>query len=113
MTPVENGLLLALVPMETEVVVAVDLHLLALDVLESVLLHAVAHLALGHVVPGDRWERGDTAETATKLETASLQWDRDAEGTMSRLTWRDRPRGASSRLKTVHRTKKRNSVSGA
>ena len=76
-TPVESGLSLALVPAPTEVIVAVDLHLLTPDVLGSVLLHAVAHLALGHVLPGDEWGHWDTLQTATTREP-HRQWDRDA-----------------------------------
>lgn len=77
MTPVEDGLALALVPKATEVVVAVDLHLPA-EVLQPLLLHAIAHLALGHVRPGDKWGHWDTSATATTTEPHRL-WDREAK----------------------------------
>ena len=77
MAPIENELLLALVPTDSEVIVGVDLHLLEAEALEPVLLHAVAHLALGHVRPGDEWGHWDTLQTATTREP-HRQWDRDA-----------------------------------
>lgn len=77
MTPVEDGLAIALVPKATEVVVAVDLHLPA-EVLQPLLLHAIAHLALGHVRPGDKWGHWDTSATATTTEPHRI-WDREAK----------------------------------
>lgn len=74
--PVEDGLVMALVPSATAVVVAVDLHLPP-ETLQALLLHAVAHLALGHVRPGDHWGHWDTALTATGA-APHRHWDRQA-----------------------------------
>lgn len=74
MTPVEDGLALALVPKSAEVVVAVDLHLPP-EVLQPLLLHAIAHLVLGHVRPGDASGHWDTAKTAVEPHR---HWDREA-----------------------------------
>ncbi len=76
MTPVEDGLAMALVPQHADVVVAVDLHLPA-DTLQHLLLHATAHVALGHVRPGDRWGHWDTVKTGVAAEP-HRQWDREA-----------------------------------
>jgi hypothetical protein len=75
-TAVENGVVSVLVPHPDEVVVAVDLHLSA-DVVGPVLLHAMGHLFLGHVQPGDKWAHWDTLQTVTSAEP-HRQWDRDA-----------------------------------
>ena len=76
MTPAEDGLLIALVSKASEVVVAVDLHLPA-EALQPLLLHAIAHLALDHVRPGDKWGHWDTSATATATEP-HRHWDREA-----------------------------------
>ena len=76
MVPVEEGLVMALVPTDLEVIVAVDLHLPA-AVLQPLLLHAVAHLALGHVRPGDQWGHWDTLQTVQSVEPRR-DWDRAA-----------------------------------
>ncbi|MEW6734812.1 MAG: DEAD/DEAH box helicase [Acidobacteriota bacterium] len=75
MCPVEDGLILALLPMATEVILAIDLHL-PVDLLQTALLHAIAHLALYHVQPGDKWGHWDTSNTATTPEP-HRQWDRE------------------------------------
>ncbi len=76
MAPVEDGLVMALVPRGTEVVVAVDLHLPA-ETLQQLLLHAVAHLILGHVRPGDKCGHWDTVASGTASEP-HRHWDREA-----------------------------------
>ena len=82
MVPVEHGSVMALVPKANEVVVAVDLHLPA-EVLQPLLLHAVSHLALGHVRPGDVWGHWDTRTTATSAEPYR-HWDREAKDFVAR-----------------------------
>ena len=82
MVPVEDGLVMALVPKANEVVVAVDLHSPA-EVLQPLLLHAMAHLALGHVRPGDEWGHWDTDATATSADP-HRHWDREAKDFVAR-----------------------------
>ena len=82
MVPVEDGSVMALVPKAKEVVVAVDLHLPA-EALQPLLLHAVAHLALGHVRPGDDWGHWDTRTTAISAEP-HRHWDREAKDFVAR-----------------------------
>lgn len=81
LVPAETGIALALVPKEAEVVVALDRNLPA-EKLLPLLLHALAHLALGHVQPGDKWGHWDTVETATALEP-HRHWDRSARDYVS------------------------------
>jgi len=81
MAPIEDGLAMALVPTATEVVVAVDLHL-PWETLQPLLLHAVAHLVLGHVRPADQWGHWDTPKTALAAEP-HRQWDREARDYVS------------------------------
>ena len=82
MVPAEEGVVMALLPKANEVVVAVDLHLPA-EVLQPLLLHAVAHLVLGHVRPGDDWGHWDTKSTATSAEP-HRHWDREAKDFVAR-----------------------------
>ena len=63
-----------LMPRASEVVLAVDLHRSA-DDLQPLLLHALAHLAIGHVRPGDRWAHWDGAQ---ELTAPRRQWDLEA-----------------------------------
>ena len=76
MVPAEDGVVMALLPKANEVVVAVDLHLPA-RILQPLLLHAVAHLALEHVRPGDKWGHWDTKAAATSTKPPR-HWDREA-----------------------------------
>jgi hypothetical protein len=74
-TQPEAGPLARLVPEPDRVVVAVDLSQPA-PRLAELLLHLCAHLALGHVRPGDAWGHWDTA--ASLASAPHRQWDRDA-----------------------------------
>ncbi len=64
-----------LVPNADRVLVAVDLAQPTLLIAE-LLLHLCAHLALGHVRPGDAWGHWDTQ--ASLSPTPHRQWDREA-----------------------------------
>lgn len=75
-TPADDRNLI-LAPTDREVVVGIDLHLPA-EILQTLLLHALAHLALGHVRPGDEYGHWDTTSTATAAAPHRL-WDRQAK----------------------------------
>jgi len=77
MVPPEDGVVGSLHPIDGAVVVSIDFRQ-PLEVVEGVLLHALAHLALGHVRPGDQWGHWDTAETASTL-TPHRVWDQQAK----------------------------------
>jgi len=64
-----------LVPEAERVVMALDLEQPASLVAET-LLHLCAHLALGHVRPGDDWGHWDTQESLSSMPRR--QWDREA-----------------------------------
>ena len=80
--PPKKAWSLALVPQRDHVVVAVDLRQPG-EVLQSLLLHALAHLACCHVRPGDRWGHWDTRATAAS-EQPHRHWDRDAHAHVAR-----------------------------
>lgn len=82
MVPAEEGLVMALVPQRDDVVVAVDLRQ-PRELLQSFLLHALAHLACGHVRPGDKWGHWDTRTTAAG-EQPHRHWDREAHAYVAR-----------------------------
>lgn len=81
--PPETDVALTLTPSDDAVVVALDLSRGVRD-LEELVLHAVAHLALGHVAPGDEWGHWDTAETASSRDP-HREWDRDAAEYRNRI----------------------------
>ena len=72
-TPDEDNLALALIPRATEVIVALDLNL-PTESLQILLLHAIAHLTLGHIRPGDQYGHWDTVKTVTDTKPHRL-WD--------------------------------------
>jgi superfamily II DNA or RNA helicase len=75
--PPEASVIARVVPEADRVIVAVDLEQPAMLVAEM-LLHLCAHLALGHVRPGDAWGHWDTP--ASVSPTPHRQWDREARG---------------------------------
>jgi hypothetical protein len=75
MTVPQTGVVVALVPYDCGVKVAVDIEGCQ-ERLGDVLLHAAGHLALGHVHPGDTYSHWDTLETATAPQPRR-RWDRD------------------------------------
>jgi superfamily II DNA or RNA helicase len=83
MVPPEDTTISSLHPMPDAVVLAIDLQQPA-DALEAVLLHSVAHLALGHVRPGDAWGHWDTLKTASST-TLHRVWDQEARVLLSRI----------------------------
>jgi hypothetical protein len=74
--PAEDGMVSAIIPASDELIVTVDLHA-STDVLQPALLHALAHVALRHVLPNDNWGHWDTAQTVTAREP-HRDWDREA-----------------------------------
>jgi superfamily II DNA or RNA helicase len=74
--PPEAHVVGRLVPTAEHVVLAADLALPP-DRLSGLLLHLAAHLALGHVHPGDPFGHWDTEQTAT-AEEPHRHWDRRA-----------------------------------
>lgn len=73
--PPQTGVVARLIPEAERVLVALDLEQPAPQMSE-LLLHLCAHLALGHVRPGDAWGHWDTAPSLSP--TPHRQWDRDA-----------------------------------
>jgi hypothetical protein len=73
--PPEANTVARLVPEADRVVVAVDLEQ-PTSLIAETLLHLCAHLALGHVRPGDAWGHWDTQ--ASLSPTPHRQWDREA-----------------------------------
>lgn len=73
--PPEASAIARLVPEADRVVVALDLEQPA-SLVAEMLLHLCAHLALGHVRPGDAWGHWDTQ--ASLSPTPHRQWDREA-----------------------------------
>ncbi|MDP1917111.1 MAG: helicase-related protein [Myxococcales bacterium] len=73
--PPEANAVARLVPEADRVVVAVDLEQ-PTSLIAETLLHLCAHLALGHVRPGDAWGHWDTQ--ASLSPTPHRQWDREA-----------------------------------
>ncbi len=67
---------LILAPRAQEVIIGVDPNLPA-ETLQPLLLHALAHLALGHVRPGDVYGHWDSPSTATAITPHRL-WDQQA-----------------------------------
>ena len=76
MAPPEDGVIAVLVPLADCVLIALDVKQPE-EIVESALLHAMAHLSLGHVRPGDRWGHWETAKTVTS-EAPHRLWDREA-----------------------------------
>jgi hypothetical protein len=83
MVPAEDGVVSSVHPTPDAVVIAVDFEQPP-DRLESVFLHALAHVALGHVRPGDTWSHWDTLSTASSA-TPHREWDRHARAFLSRF----------------------------
>lgn len=81
-------------PTAADVVIAVDLQQPP-AALEQVLLHAVAHLVLGHVRPGDTWAHWDTLNTASSA-TPHRAWDRAARSFLTRVVSTPPPRRVES-----------------
>lgn len=73
--PPEASAIARLVPEADRVVVAVDLEQPP-SLVAEMLLHLCAHLALGHVRPGDAWGHWDAE--ASLSPTPHRQWDREA-----------------------------------
>jgi len=73
--PPEASAIARLVPEADRVIVAVDLEQ-PTSLVAEMLLHLCAHLALGHVRPGDAWGHWDTQ--ASLSPTPHRQWDREA-----------------------------------
>jgi superfamily II DNA or RNA helicase len=73
--PPETRSIARLVPEAHRVVLAVDLDQPA-SLVAEMLLHLCAHLALGHVRPGDAWGHWDTQ--ASLSPTPHRHWDREA-----------------------------------
>ena len=71
----EANAIARLVPEAARVIIAIDLEQPA-SMVAGMLLHLCAHLALGHVRPGDTWGHWDTPSSLTP--TPHRQWDRDA-----------------------------------
>lgn len=82
MVPPEHGTAVALLPVEDHVLVGVDVSQPG-ELVEPALLHALSHLALGHVRPGDRWGHWDTAATVTSKRPHRV-WDQDAKAYATR-----------------------------
>jgi hypothetical protein len=76
MVPPEDGVVSTLIPTPDSVLVAVDVRQ-PVEVLEGALLHALAHLALGHVRPDDEWSHWDTARSVTS-PSPHRAWDKEA-----------------------------------
>jgi hypothetical protein len=76
MVPPEDGMIVSLIPVRDCVLLGIDVKQTA-EVVEAALLHALAHLALGHVRPGDRWAHWDTAKTVS-TEAPHRLWDQEA-----------------------------------
>jgi superfamily II DNA or RNA helicase len=71
----EASAIARLVPQADRVLVVIDLDQPP-TIIAEVLLHLCAHLALGHVRPGDPWGHWDTP--ASLSPTPHRQWDREA-----------------------------------
>lgn len=89
----EEGVVSSLIPTPDEVILAADLDLPPSSLAE-VLLHACAHLELGHVMPGDEHAHWDTLGTATST-TPHRQWDRAARHIVSTFERNPIPKRAS------------------
>ncbi len=76
MVPPEDGVVISLLPTAGEVLLAVNVQP-STGVVATSILHALAHLALGHVRPGDRWGHWDTVKSAT-ADAPHRAWDQDA-----------------------------------
>src|SRR5262249_30870368 len=55
----------------------------SVEMIEAALLHALAHLELGHVRPGDRWGHWDSSKTVIS-EAPHRVWDREARDLVAR-----------------------------
>gem|GEM_PF-3304069 len=73
--PPETTAIARIVPEPARVIIAVDLEQPA-SLIGDALLHLCAHLALGHVRPGDAWGHWDSA--ASLAPSPHRQWDREA-----------------------------------
>jgi hypothetical protein len=82
MVPPEEGLAVVIVPTDDCVVVGLDVKQ-SPEVVQASLLHALAHVALGHVRPGDRWAHWDTTRTVAD-DVPHRAWDREAKEFVAR-----------------------------
>jgi hypothetical protein len=73
--PPEAAAIARLVPESESVAIVVDIER-STSLIAEALLHLCAHLALGHVVPGDAWGHWDTSESFAPKP--HRQWDREA-----------------------------------
>lgn len=73
--PPETTAIARIVPEPARVIIAVDLKQPA-SLIGDALMHLCAHLALGHVRPGDAWGHWDSA--ASLAPSPHRQWDREA-----------------------------------
>ncbi|MBK7074602.1 MAG: DEAD/DEAH box helicase [Myxococcales bacterium] len=90
----EIDVVCSLHPTADEVVIAVDLQQPPAS-LELVLQHALAHLALGHIRPGDACAHWDTLNTASSA-TPHRAWDRAARSFLTRVVSTPPPRRVES-----------------
>ena len=72
-TPLQEDRVLVIIPEPNRVVIEVDENQPA-DMLALAVAHGLAHVALGHVGPGDEYGHWDTAET---LKGGQRRWDRE------------------------------------
>ena len=77
MVPTEDGHVVALIPHDNKVTISLDLNQSPVG-LGRTLLHAMAHLALGHVRPGDTWGHWDTPHTV-QATTPHRTWDQQVK----------------------------------
>jgi hypothetical protein len=90
--PPEPSIVARLVPEADRVVLAVDFEQPP-SLVSELLLHLCAHLALGHVRPGDAWGHWDTP--ASLSNAAHRRWDREARAYVDANISRPRRRVSS------------------
>lgn len=76
MVPRQQGTLLLISPGDDRMLVGLDFDQ-ASEILEKALLHAIAHLLCGHVLPGDNYGHADTVDTVIGQGHLN-RWDREA-----------------------------------
>ena len=85
-----DGLSAVLAPEDGAVVAAVDFSLPA-EQLVPLVLHAVGHIALGHVVAGDEYGHWDTVESVAPRD-GLRRWDRDVQNAFPEVFLKGRRR---------------------
>jgi len=76
MVPRQQGTLFLLAPGDDRMLIGLDFDQ-APEILEKTLLHAIAHLLCGHVLPGDEYGHADTVDTVIGQGHLN-RWDREA-----------------------------------